>query len=273
MLTKFLKQSKLQGIVHLKDFEQVLKPTVSMPEYRFFINDPLREDARIAPDPMEFHHMIRVMRVKEGEQIEVINGQGILAYAIVETVEKKRAFLRIVKRTDSSPSPSLQIGIALLQGSRYETFFEKGTELGITSFLLFPGDRSKKKAISDSLQQRFMQIAISALKQSGNLYLPKLQIMPPLHQWKTFPNPTFFGDFSDETPIFEQLFFASQSSEQPAAPLFLVGPESGFSQREETLLRNKGALPVRLHTHILRSETAALMAASLMSHWQLIPRL
>src|SRR5207248_2602313 len=133
----------------------------------------------------ELHHLVNVMRTRLGEKIEVVNGQGQLAEAILQSIEKKSASLRIESVETSSPfSQRLILAQGMPKQNRLEFIIEKGTELGMTEIWLFPASRSEKKDFSVNQLERLNILTIAAMKQCGRLFLPKIVIMPPLKQWK-----------------------------------------------------------------------------------------
>ena len=99
-------------------------------------------------------------------------------------------------------------------------------------------------------------MTISALKQSGRLYLPAIEILPRLEALFSHRARYLFGDTRPAPPL------SPTKSEEPI--LFITGPEKGFSKREQSLLDQKAA-GVRINPNILRAETAPLAALSILS--------
>lgn len=224
-----------------------------MPEKRFFLDAPFKKGPHKL-EGEEFHHL-KVMRCDEGDTIELVNGQNQLAEAAIARIEKNLAHLNLSEITNAPP-PARQIILAqaYLRPKNLDLVIEKGTELGATSFWLFPADRSEKDSLSENQQQRLRTLTISALKQCGRLDLPTIIEMPPLAKWKQMPpGELFFGDLHSTHPF------------TPTSDLTIfIGPEKGFSPKEETLLaQHFKANGVRLNPHILRAETAALCALAL----------
>jgi 16S rRNA (uracil1498-N3)-methyltransferase len=225
-----------------------------MPADRFFAPSTLKTPTLIL-EGEEFHHLAKVMRVRIGETIELVNGRGELATAEVISLDKKSASLKIVShRAESAPQQTLMLAQALTRPSSLEWIIEKGTELGVSEFWLFPGERSEKKELSPSQIHRLEIIILNALKQCGRLFLPKIILKPSLTIWNLPAGSLFFGDLSPQAPLLKGPFSSSV--------VFFIGPEKGFSAAElETLAKFK-AQGISLHTNILRAETAALTALS-----------
>ncbi len=222
-----------------------------MPADRFFTSQPLKSTLTLEGE--EFHHLSKVMRVRIGETLEIVNGQGELAEAQLISSDKNSCQLKIIAhQTAPLPSHSLILALALTRPSSLEWTLEKGTELGVTEFWIFHGERSEKKEIANI--QRLETIMINALKQCGRLYLPKIVLKPPLDQWEPPSGSLFFGDISPQAPLLKGPF--------EKTVLFFIGPEKGFSSEETELLMKFKAHPISLHTNILRAETAAIAALS-----------
>jgi len=208
----------------------------------------------------ESHHLARVMRKSHGDMVELVNGRNQLAHAEILAHEKKGVRLKVVqvekKQFTGHPTILCQ---ALPRLNRLETIVEKGTELGMTALWLFPGALSEKKELSSTQMQRLKTIAISAMKQCGRLDLPEIIFKPALSHWISLEYPAYFGDVDPQAPPFLELL------QRHEGVLFFIGPESGLTEEEETRLRSLGAQGVHLHSHILRTDTASLVALSLIS--------
>lgn len=228
-----------------------------MPAERFYFPGPLSTGQTCALEELEFHHLIHVMRTKTGDRVELVNGQGTLAQAQVVQIEKKRALLSIESST-SLPKPRREVILlqALPRIHRLDFIVEKGTELGMTALWLFPGERSERKELSTAQWERAKGQALAALKQCGRLWLPEIAWKPPLKKWSSLPFPTVFGDVHTDAP---QLVPIQSSA------LVCIGPESGLTSQEEEKLKGMGAHGVKLHPHILRTDTAALAALTLLT--------
>lgn len=221
-----------------------------MPENRFFLDQPFEQGTRVQLSPEECHHL-KVMRKKAEDIIELVNGRGQLAVAQYEG--SKQALLQEVL-TDNKPQRKVILAQAYLRPKNLDFVIEKGTELGATAFWLFPGQKSEKKSLSKAQFERCRHLIISALKQSGRLHLPEIELLPPIIEWKDFPIPLYYGDLKTET------VYKSPSSDV----ILVVGPERGLSEEELQFLGLRGQ-GVRIHPNILRAETAALCFLALSS--------
>lgn len=236
-----------------------------MPAERFYYPEILEENQKIHLKDQEHHHLVNVMRIRVGEAIEIINGKGQLAEAVLESIEKKNSSLFVKSvQTASPPSHHLILAQGMPRLNRLELIVEKGTELGMTEIWLFPAMRSEKKDFSENQLERLNTLMIAAMKQCGRLFLPKMVIMPPLKQWKDLAiKPIFFGDTNPEALAFMSVWNQLKPSN---GAIFCIGPESGLTDEEVILLQKLDAHGVKLHSNILRTETAAIVSLALMSH-------
>jgi 16S rRNA (uracil1498-N3)-methyltransferase len=232
-----------------------------MPAERYFINTSLQCNSEIILKETELHHLVRVMRTRVGEEVELVNGQGCLSQAIVKEIHKDKALLQIISCKQEVIRP---IQVVLVQAipkpNRLDFILEKGTELGVDEFWLFPAQHSLKKDFSPSQEERLQSLIIGAMKQCGRLFLPKIIMQPTLDKWPKFSQPAFFGATTKEAPVFLNAWTSLSSI------IFCIGPESGFTDKEIQILQDRGAQGVKLHQNILRTETAGLMALSLIEH-------
>lgn len=238
-----------------------------MPAERYFLPEPFAQGQVIEIKDKEFHHLAKVMRSREGDRVELVNGRGQLAKAHVKALGKRSADLRIEELIEEAPAAYEQILMqAIPRLNRLDTIVEKATELGVTEIWLFPGAHSEKKELSANQRERIEGISIAAMKQCGRLHQPKILFKDPLKKCDELPENSFFGDLDPEAPLFEG---AWKAQAQSGGCLFVVGPEAGLNDQEEEKLRQLGATGVKLHANILRTDTAPIVAFSLINHWLL----
>ncbi len=234
-----------------------------MPSERYFSESLFENNSTIKFEDQEFHHLSHVMRAQLADEVELVNGQGELAIAVIEILEKKRAFLRIQSlKKEPEPTHKIILAQAIPRGNRLDFILEKGTELGMTDLWLFPGKLSERNDLTANQLERMKSLMVAAMKQCGRLYLPKLQLMPLLSQWKPLVHPSFFGDVNPEAPLFSKIW---QNETPTTGAIFFIGPESGFHDSEIKILQNLQAKGVKLNSNILRTDTAAIAALALMA--------
>lgn len=239
-----------------------------MPAERYYIDQLFADGETHELKDAEFHHLAHVMRTRKGEQVELVNGRGALAQAVVLNVGKDKAALVIESTKQIAEKKcNLVLAQALPKQNRLDFILEKGTELGVDSFWLFPGCTSVKKEFYPNQMERARLLTIAAMKQCGRLTLPTLEVKPPLERWTALNDyAPFFGDVDPKAPLFGEAWKTSVPDSKPV--LFITGPESGFTEKEIEILGTLKAKGVKLHPNILRTDTASIMALSLISHWQ-----
>lgn len=234
-----------------------------MPAERFYVDDPLVQGTEVSLDEVESHHLIHVVRGTVGENVELVNGWGTLAQAKILICQKRKARLVITSsHFESPPQTEIILAQAIPRPTRLDFIVEKGTELGMTQLWLFPGIQGERATLTAHQIERCHQQARSAMKQCGRRYLPTITLKPPLAQWEpNIPHISLFGSLDPEAPKVELPTEALKKG-----ILFYIGPESGFARQEIESLENRGARGVKLHPHILRTDTAALTALSIISY-------
>ncbi len=218
----------------------------------------------------ESHHLLRVLRKREGEKIRLINGKGKeYEGEIVNIVKKGKSLkaevklLKLLRKEEPLPKKIIAL-IPILKGNKTEFLVEKGTEFGITEFIPFKSDYSVVKA-SPRLGNRLKAKAISALKQSGRLYLPEIKpfvILKDFLSGNSFSNAFKIVALPEKGISFETFLKGVINSKEI---VFISGPEGGFSKEEIKLLKEKGFFSLFLSPYILRAETAGFSLMSIIS--------
>lgn len=221
-----------------------------MPHDRFYT--PASLENTVILEGQEFHHLTRVMRKQVGDTIELVNGQHMLAEGTIYSLSKWEATITISSTSTQNPQlPSLTLIQALPKLPKLEIILQKGTELGVSEFYLYPSSQSEKHTLSDNQKNRLDQIIIGAMKQCGRLDIPTLKWGFP-----ELTTPLFFGDLRPEAPLL------SEKATLPSA--LLIGPEKGLTNEELKKFDNQGQ-GVQISPYILRTETAAIAGLSLLA--------
>lgn len=231
---------------------------------RIYIEHDLPTEETLRIEGEEFHHLFRVLRIRTGETVEIINGKGVLAKGSVLAVEKTYAEVRILSRIVSlSAKPGPVLVQALPRQPRLEYILEKSTELGVSKIILFPSKKSERDPLSPSGQERAKHILISAIKQSGRLTLPELVFAPSLSKAgeATGKETGSFGDTrSNASPLMATLM------KYPDMRTAAIGPEKGFHPEEVLFMEETlGWQGVKLHDNILRTDTAAIAILAILT--------
>ena len=215
-------------------------------------------------DAEESRHAVRVLRLREGDDIYVTDGRGHLYHCLIATADDRACTVEVDNQDHSFFNSPFSIHLAVAptkNPSRMEWLVEKAVEIGVGEITLLNCDHSERSFFKTD---RLEKLAISAMKQSLHTTLP--QINPPvtLKDWLK-------NKFSDSN--FQLKFIAHCETDKPRTPLVkalqpcpdvvvLIGPEGDFSEEEISLAIDMGFQPVSLGSSRLRTETAALYAVT-----------
>ena len=204
----------------------------------------------------ESKHIVRVLRKKEGDTLNITNGKGYLFSVEISLADAKNCLVQInnTKQIENH-NYGLHIAIAPTKmNDRMEWFLEKATEIGIDEITPIFCDNSERKVIK---KERFEKIIQSAMKQSLQMQLPKLN---EAISYKEFINQDFTGQlFIAHCEEQEKTQLHSQITPKENYTI-LIGPEGDFSTSEIELALSKGFAPVALGNTRLRTETAGITA-------------
>tara|TARA_A100001037_G_scaffold295655_1_gene315075 strand:- start:181 stop:918 length:738 start_codon:yes stop_codon:yes gene_type:complete len=210
----------------------------------------------------EARHLLKVLRVEVGRQVEVLNGKGLVWLARVNEVSARSIVLKIEEiRETPQPAIAFEVAMALPKAGRMEETVRQLTELGvsrITPILAERGEVGKLPGRIESKLEKWNRIAVQASKQSGNPWLPNIGEPIPFKFWCE-------GVSKDSCRLLGSLSADARSISSVRKPSMKsvcigIGPEGGFSKEEEDHALALGFVPVRLGSHVLRIETAAVCA-------------
>jgi 16S rRNA (uracil1498-N3)-methyltransferase len=228
-----------------------------MPVDRFFKKDELRVGTSVLLAGPEYHHLAHVMRLNLNEDVELVNGLGALAAGRIVELSDKGARIELLSvKKEEELMPRLFLAVPFMRASKLEWVVEKGTELGASGFQFFPAKYSEREDFSERKLERLHLLAIAALKQSGRLYLPWIEVLPDMASLFVKEARFLYGDMR-KSPLIDPLRLKTDQI------VFISGPEKGFSDEEIGLLEKNGN-GVRLNPYILRAETAPIAAASIL---------
>ena len=228
----------------------------------FFYIDNYSGQKQIELDEDTSRHVVQVLRMKEGEQLNLTDGKGSLLTCEITDANKKHCHVEVRAKNDS-PKPLIQVSIAislLKNTNRFEWFLEKATEIGVSEIIPLICERTEKEKFR---YDRLNGICISAMLQSQQCWLPVLQEPVEFNKLvkESIVVPRFIAHCmeADRKPI-----SSFQTSKFPQA-LILIGPEGDFSAPEIELAMQHEFIPVILGETRLRTETAGVVAAVILS--------
>ena len=227
----------------------------------FYISEYVPSQKEIVLDEDTSRHVVQVLRMKEGEKLNLTDGKGSLITAEVIDAHKKHCSVKIIDSRIRNPdSRKITIAISLLKNTnRFEWFLEKATEIGVSEIIPLICERTEKQKFR---YDRMKGICISAMLQSQQTWLPVL------HEPKQFSH-LAIGQFDDQQKFIAHCEESGQKKSLSTFQPFnhstiLIGPEGDFSKEEIEFALQKSFIPVSLGETRLRTETAGIVAAVLL---------
>ena len=207
-------------------------------------------------------HCVQVLRMKEGEQLQLTNGIGDLLTAEIIAANKKNCIVKIIKTQNHQPQTKrISIAISLLKNTnRFEWFLEKATEIGVVEIIPVISKRTERQHFRFD---RMNSILIAAMLQSQQAFLPLLhEPILYIEICKSANYETKLIAHCEEDKKVEIKDIAISDNTQ-----ILIGPEGDFSPDEIALALQNNYQPVTLGNTRLRAETAGIVAATLLVNY------
>lgn len=236
---------------------------------RFYCQQPLAA-GQLATLPAGVAHHIHVLRLAVGDDVVLFNGDGGEYTGRLAQVGKKDASVEVLSRTEPAVelAYSVQLAQALPEGSKMEWIVEKAVELGVAAVQPLAARRSVVRLSAERAEKKLEHwrgIVEAATCQSGRTRMA--EVMPPADVGGWLSKPAH-GQRILLSPRGTATLAEWARTNQPRNLTLMVGPEGGFSPEEEDAAIAAGALPLTMGTRILRTETAALAALSILqAHW------
>ena len=231
---------------------------------RFYVDFALSPDSVVElPDNVVRH--LNVLRVKNTEEIVLFNGNGKAYPALPEVLEKRRASVRILREeaTDNESPLNITLVQAVSAAERMDFTLQKSVELGVAEIRPVISERCVVRLSSERAEKRvarWQEIVVSACEQSGRNIVPKVLPLTTYAQaLQQLPQET--------TKLLMSLNRAQKLSDvqpQSGKVVFMVGPEGGWTEKEEQQAFDAGFQSVTLGKRVLRTETASLAAIAAM---------
>lgn len=220
-------------------------------ERRFYVDELAGERPRLTSE--EAHHLIHVLRLREGAEVSVFDGKGNSARAEVHRIAGREVELRILGSEPSRESPlALTLAVAPPKGDRMSFLVEKLTELGVARLIPLETERGRSRGSLD----RWRRIALEACKQSGRSRPPAVE------------EPRSVASVVEEPGLILAAVPGAPALAASAPPrvVALIGPEGGWSESELSLFASCGVTLLGMGPRTMRTETAAIAAATLLQY-------
>jgi len=232
-----------------------------MPLPFFYKEDIDASMVHIVLDEDTSKHIVQVLRMQNGEQLQLTNGKGDLFTAEITDNNRKKCTIKVITtNNDRPPTNNITIAISLIKNSsRFEWFLEKATEIGVSEIIPLICERTEKTSFKF---ERMKGILVSAMLQSQQCRLPLLK------------EPVKFKDLVNNS-AYQQKFIAHCTDDAKrnlgdlnnsslSSKIILIGPEGDFTAGEIGLAQENHYSAVGLGETRLRTETAGIVAATLL---------
>ena len=232
-----------------------------------------KPDSEVELPENEAHHITQVMRLRDGDTVEALDGKGAAVLSVLR-VRGKSVFLTASEATISTRQAGvsevlpIDLEVAILKGDAMEWIVEKAVELGVrsltplvTAHTVVQIDRKGPQVF----RERWQRIADQTLKQCGRLGAMEIKMPTSLerHLADTASARRIVADerVAHEAPILFDRLTSEADLWRPGIRI-LIGPEGGWSEKERGLLDGSGSISVSLGPLILRAETACLFSVA-----------
>lgn len=231
-----------------------------MPFPIFYTHNTASQNELLSLEEDSSRHIVQVLRMKAGEQLQLTDGLGSLLTAEIVSGHKKATQVRVLSGIKQPPpAPSVCIALSLIKNvSRFEWFLEKATEIGVSEIIPLICERTEKQHFR---ADRMKNILVSALLQSRQVWLPRLH--EPLGFRKAVEQLASQQKLIAHC-LEDQKESLREHARRQADTLILIGPEGDFTKEEIDLSLRHGYQPVSLGSTRLRTETAGMVAAAML---------
>ena len=239
---------------------------------RFYCSPPLPLGGSFDLPPDAAHHAARVLRLREGNRVEIFDGLGNECHGVIAELSGKRVVVGEIAAGNAdreSPLP-VMLAQALSSSEKMDWVIQKATELGVTEIQPLDTERSVARLSAERAAKRlehWRQVAISACEQCGRNVLPEIHAPLDIMAWLQ-------QGLAQQPPAAKFILLpqgAASLHDQPKPQgkvVLLIGAEGGFTGAESDSALHCGFTPIRLGARVLRTETAAVAGlAALQTLW------
>jgi 16S rRNA (uracil1498-N3)-methyltransferase len=224
--------------------------------HRIYTPDAFTPGARLTVRGEELHHAARVVRLRDGEEVELFDGKGNAARGVVASLGRDELTVDVAAVIDARESPlAIMLAMSIIALDKFELVLQKATELGVHAIVPITTERVEiRPERYRGKHERWEKIIFEAVKQCGRARTPKLEEVTPFEEVIAREGAKILFD-ADEQP-------SPPASHHPPPTTLFIGPEGGFTQHEVALAARHGAHIRRMGPRRLRAETAAIVACA-----------
>ena len=237
---------------------------------RFYCPPPLPSSGLFELPPEAAHHAVRVLRLREGDNVEIFDGKGNECRGEIAEISGKRVVVGNLEAGNTNRESPLQalLAQAMASSEKMDWVIQKATELGVTTIQPLDTERSVARLSTERIAKRlehWRQVAISACEQCGRNALPQINAPLDIVVWLQQTR-----ESSDTKLILlpDGAVSLNAQTKPSGNVILLVGSEGGFTHAESDAAQNCGFIPIKLGARVLRTETAAIAGlAALQTLW------
>ena len=212
----------------------------------------------------DIHHIKNVMRYTVGDEIEVVYDNTIYICSITTLVPLSLKIMAEKKQNTEMPI-NLTIAVSLVNEQKMDLILQKLTELGVSTIIPIKTERSIVKITDNKIEKkltRWQMICKEASEQSKRNKIPKIEKIMTLKELSKIDIPNkYICSLNDKTKPLK--YYLNKNISEI---LFAIGPEGGFSEKEESFLLDSKFIPVSLGKRVMRVETATFYVASIINY-------
>jgi 16S rRNA (uracil1498-N3)-methyltransferase len=238
-----------------------------MPARRFFVQNAHEAGEVVAIYGSDAHKITKVLRLRDGDVIEVVDSRGVVFSASLET--KDGTLQARLSAPNEMPAASVAIDVAqgIPKGQKMDFVVEKLSELGVRALIPLESERTIVQDVGSAKLERWQRLARSAAQQSGRSAMLVIEDPTPLMRlygrFESYDAVLFLWEVAEQRPLRELL---PAIVGRAKSLLVVVGPEGGFSHAEGEGARASGAHLLSLGHRILRTETAAMATVAILDY-------
>ena len=227
---------------------------------RFFVEQFISIGESVSLSGPKAHYISNVLRLKQGDEIVLFNGEGGEFTATINSIKKSQIHITPTAHTaiDHCSTLDITLGLGITKRDAMDNAIQKATELGVTSIqpIICDFTTVSHKSLSHKTEH-WQNICRSACEQSGLNIPPRVHEICTMEQWVAEPKALHII----ANPV-SRLKFSTLTT-TPESVCITVGPEGGFSEKELTLIASSNVTEINMGNRILRADTAAIAILTL----------